>query len=311
MEDPPVEPIASLVRAWAIASRAAGLDPRALFLETPGASLKAVRSACLDEELVAELRGGPELNRDGDLESNHGLCQEFGRYVGSYGNPELEEVLEEAVWARALAAGIDGESVTRVYRQGLEASRQELRGFRPEWRPDRETRLGAFFEQVGRPLQPIGVMRGEVTDGALVHWDFRHAPPVAAGAAREVVGRCVALQGDFLQTGHHYLWLGVPGVSEVRLTFEVSSTILRHPTLALRLQKASREPVPFRGTGRVDLLLDGRLVIDSLSVLDESPRELVYPLRWQLDQGVHTVLVRLDDSSNTTLRLHYATVRLD
>jgi serine/threonine protein kinase len=206
---------------------------------------------------------------------------------------------------RDLVAGLPG-NPGEAFDLGLSLGREWLRGRRPNWANDEDSRLGAFFEREHDPLEEMGTARTDASRW-LARWNFMAIPCEVSGTASRVATRCARQESDEVSG---YLKLGTFGVSEVRMTFGLDASSETVPSFHLLWQKSTRFLLPGSGTPKLEVDLDGRIVATGITAAYLSDGEISLVLSVPSDERAreHAVAVRLLADADAPVRLYEAWV---
>lgn len=301
-----------------------------------------VRAGC---QPVAVRDGAVHLDDGGDLrvavgdpaplDAVLGMCRQAGLPCGT-------------PWRLGWSCGVMGDSnriadcraVVReadcgAFDLGVEAGRAARLGGAPQYLPDPDTLMGASTWQGGAwtpaltqgawtaedhgawwhieagaiPLAPRhpGLLEYGLTEPE-ARWDFGLPAVTCTGTAREVSGQAV----DVLDrnSGRPYLRLGQPGVSSVRLAFDVEH---REVDVAWQIvishQRSSRIYLPHKGEAPIEVSLDGKVVARVVTPTFMLSRHPVVVPPERLAPGRHEIAIRLARDATTTDWIHQVEVR--
>lgn len=233
-----------------------------------------------------------------------------GLHVGTL-DTSLGPAMGELANAIATSAGLKPEVALEQYRAGLEFGEGLQRGVHDDFVPDEDTHLGAYFEESKTALEPFPLERVAPQDAEeIAFWDFEKWEQRGLGESLEarVTNPDTHLRSD-QDPLIGYVRLGIPGFSELRLDYTIPlGTPHESLQLELKLQKGMRRLLPYRGEAYVSVLFDKTFEAARLSVVDgglNRPAVTAFlPTRY--DGLPHSISLRLDSDSNTTVRIHSA-----
>ncbi|MFQ5507533.1 MAG: hypothetical protein ACE5F1_22445, partial [Planctomycetota bacterium] len=263
-----------------------------------------------DARLERELREGRGLFLESDMPPGHQLFSRpadyhhYGHLAGSYGKPALEQELGKRVRAEALAHHFEPAHCAELFRQGLAQAHGERSGDCPELRPDPDTRLGAALEAAEiRVEHPELRRRQPSTIWSVAVVDFVSPEMEGSGLDISLELRGVPIEHDEWQPDSRFARLGLPGSSEIRLSFAVAPEKEDGLMIQVYWQKGQRSRLPYGGRAGIEILLDGRRVA-GVWMRGNSARRVALPLARVLGPRKHVVTIRPSPGSNTTVRLY-------
>lgn len=196
------------------------------------------------------------------------------------------------------------------FEEGFLRGQDLVQGIGKQYDPDENTRMGyssdeSDWAELELERVPSKGPKPKSLGGerSVLHWRFSHAAMLATGPIESVRARLVEQTMDVWNVG--YLLMSQPGLSELRMRFQVDSDPgFGDWGLLVTYQLGARAYMPYQGEASFEILLDqkpldrGRLrfVRDFDSHRVWLPRELLVP-------GEHELSLRLGPSTNTTFRL--------
>jgi hypothetical protein len=295
-----------LFRAIAFARRASGLPACDILpAVTPEHEFASVRAARRDAPLIEKLRTAP-FDFRGDRVIKYEPFQEYGLLAGSFGDLLLEEELEARARELAVERSVDPRQAVLSFGKGVASAHEEFHGRREDLAPDADTHLGAFFDVAGDPpVVPPAVSRQVSADGNLASWDFTSEAVSLQGCATGVTLRLTPIGTDEKDPNRRYARLGVPGLSEIRLSLRIPPRPPGLISLNVTTQKAPRRALPFQGDCGLDVLVDGKVVRREIWFFNTGPQEswIAIPPVDLGDERQHEIALRLSGGSTTTLRI--------
>jgi len=302
-----------LACALALCRRHEGLQPLGIAMSGILPSSAFFRAANQDEGLVGALHATELIRRlDAPAEKDDvGRFLHIGLALACLGEPLTTLELQTGIES---VEGGDGSLPERLklVQEGIRLGRAELSGQFEGWKPDEDTRLGAWFEQFASPsvlLQPPAQpLQGR--SGSLALWKFFGTEVQLSRSASALETRCTPLLRDE-PPSLGFARLGLGGLSELRFHFrldpEEQRKVLR---FRFQYQKGRRSWLPYSGEAAVIVTFDDQT--QRVSAGDESVYEVdlfLFPRRGTPD-GSHVVSLRLEDSSTTTFRVYEAEILL-
>ncbi|MFQ5506919.1 MAG: hypothetical protein ACE5F1_19280, partial [Planctomycetota bacterium] len=291
--------------AVASATRATGSGPSLdeLLREFEPES-RLARAAMLDPHVLAELRHWSRR-----MHGSYGMYKTYGMLVGMYDSTALASRLEQQVRIASSASRMLRRRCLSFYRAGLEWAHRQLVGLKRGEDLDSNTRLGAYLAELGSPVQIQDLVEDlSIGSKEAVKWNFEGPRVRAQGRKLELSTRCVTFEQDPLKEEDGYARLGVFGRSELRFRFHSAPKHDGALQLELYLQNGLRPLLPHNGQSSISILLDGVLVHERVPILGHSPRASLFSLSPATEERDHEIVVRLHETSNTTLRLYWARV---
>jgi hypothetical protein len=282
--------------------RARALPPDPLWdaLLAPDALLR-VRAARADPELVAELRRGAGAvrallaERSPHLDPDH----ECGFLAGAVGDGQLTELLEAAVSTRP---GCDGTRAKKRFRDGCASAHAIAAGCDPFFALDADTHLSAELEHPAES-RDLEVVRVPSEPPVVASWEFVAEPFTMSGSADGCAALGVAMGYDEWMADARYARMHLPGVSAVRVPFEVRPIQGGFLTLKIDAQKNARATLPWQGIAMLEVWLDGEHV-DDLRLVATSHQHFSTPLCLAHERHRRTLEIRLGANSETPVRLY-------
>lgn len=297
----------------AFARRAADLPPLDLHPVLDERCAQRLRAGRGDPQFRRELLREPEsfLDPGGDPERLRLSLERFAQGVGlveplgSAGEQE-ERALRAAI-GHGLSASIALDAVTR----GRTSAQLMRAGLRPDFEPDEDTHLGAYFEKISLPIEEgSDRVRDQGEQGVIARWDFTGEDPEITGAGTTAFWRDLRVAPEENAPHELYLRLGTPETSLLGLRFEGAVAHRHYVTIRVTAVKALRRLLPYHGECYVTLRIDGEhLGTYRLESTDPDASHESIMLWERFGSGPHTLTLELTPESNTTVRICSVEIR--
>jgi predicted Ser/Thr protein kinase len=306
--------LGELCCSMAIARRAAGILPSDLLPPLTARNARRLLAARGDPELelVDELTGSPADSLDA-LGASTSLEIALRCYVILLGLasppgdlihvPEWAEAEEQALRA-AVDRGLSQAEAEEVLRNARDTVRNLRSGLRPDFVPDEDTHLGAFFEQLGGPIEPcLDTISLDDEEGVIARWDFSEGRPAIVGKDASVFWRGLIVSAAESNPLDGYVRLGAPGISLLGFHFEGPPSSRHYVAIRISAVKALRRLLPYSGECYVSLRIDGELLGKyRLETTNNAFFELT-TLWNRFGSGPHTLTLEPTFDTNTTVRI--------